>query len=53
VFFEGTRSDAGCCNTEIAVQRSVRDREVDDGFAAKAVDQQRGQVCKGLSVIQE
>jgi hypothetical protein len=53
VFFEGTRSNAGCCSPEIAVERSVGDREGDDGFAAKAVDQQTGQVCKALAVISE
>ena len=53
VFFEGTRSNAGCCSPGIAVERSVGDREGDDGFAARAVDQKTGQVCKALAVIQE
>ena len=51
VFFEGTGPKAGCCSPEIAVERSVADREGDDGFAAKAVDQQTGQVCKALAVF--
>jgi len=51
VFFEGTRSNAECCNPKIAVQESVGDREGDDGFSATAVAQQTGQVCKALGVI--
>jgi hypothetical protein len=53
VFFEGVRSNATCCDPEVEVKRRVRDLEGDDGFAAKAVDQQTGEVCKALGVIQE
>jgi hypothetical protein len=51
VFFEGTRDHPPCCSSNLAVHASVGDREGDDGFAAKAVDQQTGQVCKARAVI--
>ena len=53
VFFEGTRDHPACCSPDLWVHARVGNREGDDGFAAKAVDQQTGQVCKALGVIQE
>lgn len=50
VFFEGTRTGPWL-NPEVSVRKSVGDLEGDDGFAARAVDQQTGQVCKALGVI--
>jgi hypothetical protein len=38
---------------ELEVDQKVADLEGDDGFAARAVDQQTGQVCKTLGVIEE
>lgn len=45
VFFEVTKEGHGL-SSDISVQSSVRDLEGDDGFAAKAVDQQTGQLCR-------
>jgi hypothetical protein len=45
VFFSGTKASGGFFSTQVEVRRSVADLEGDDGFAAKAVDQQTGQLC--------
>ena len=50
VFFEGI-TVRPFLSQEVAVQASVGDLEGDDGFAAKAVNQGTGQVCKALAVI--
>ena len=45
VFFEGIKTGP-YLSPEVEVRRSVPDLEGDDGFAAKAVDQQTGQLCR-------
>jgi hypothetical protein len=50
VFLDGIRSEHFLF-TSIEVNRIVRDLEGNDGFAAKAVDQETGQVCKAVGVI--
>jgi len=45
VFFSGTKTGP-YLSPNVEVQRRVADLEGDDGFAAEAVDQQTGQVCR-------
>jgi hypothetical protein len=52
VFVDVTKA-APISSPELEVQLKVADLEGDDGFAARAVDQQTGQVCKTLGVIEE
>jgi hypothetical protein len=52
VFVDVTKANA-FLSSEVEVEQRVADLEGNDGFAARAVDQQTGQVCKTLGVIEE